>query len=150
MARLLSLLAILFLATLLPAACGGDGDGGSSGPALTGAWQWEGTQRSGGTEVAPDDPSRYTLDLAADGTASVVADCNRSVGTWESDAGEAATSGPLTIALGPTTLVACEPGSLSDAYLAELQGSTAFELGDGKLRIDIASDGGTMTFAPAS
>ncbi len=142
------LLVLLLVAALALAACGGD-EGGSAGPALTGAWQWEGAQRSNDTEVTPDDPARYTLELAADGTVAVLADCNKSVGTWESDAGEAATSGALTIALGPTTLVACEPGSLSDVYLADLQGVTAFELGDGKLRLDVASDAGTMTFAPA-
>ena len=131
------------------AACGGDGEGGGSGSvSITGTWQWERTAYSNDTDAVPDDPSKYTADFADDGTVSVVADCNRSSGTWTSEPSDDGTSGALTITLGPTTLAECPPGSLFDVFLRDLAG--AYQIGDGKLRIDIQADVGTMTFAPAT
>jgi heat shock protein HslJ len=141
-------LLILLAFLLVGAGCGGD-DQGEGSVSITGVWEWEGSAYSNDTESVPDDPSKYTADFVDDGTLSIVADCNRSSGTWTSEPSPDGTSGSLTIELGPTTLVACEPGSLSDVFLRDLGAAGAYLLGGGKLRIDIRADVGTMTFAPA-
>jgi heat shock protein HslJ len=144
----LALVALPILVGVALTACGGNG--GSSGPSLVGSWNWEGSNYSNDTEATPDDPSKYTLELTDDGSVSVVADCNRSSGTWESDAGDSDTSGSLAIKLGPTTLAECGPGSLYRQFLRDLSGAAAFELSGEKLRIDIRADVGSMTFGSPS
>jgi heat shock protein HslJ len=143
-----ALAALPILVGVALTACGGNG--GGSGPSLVGSWEWEGSHYSNDTEAMPDDPSKYTLELGDDGSVSVVADCNRSAGTWESDAGDSATSGSLAIELGPTTLAECGPGSLYRQFLRDLSGAAAFELTGETLRFDIRADVGTMTFSPPS
>ena len=52
----------------------------------------------------PDDPSRYTLELGADGSVSILADCNRGMGSWSSEGSSRLTFGPLA-----TTRAMCPP-----------------------------------------
>jgi heat shock protein HslJ len=143
----LQLIALGILVGFVLAGCG---RGGGAEPALSGSWEWEGSQYSDDTEAVPDKPATYTLDLGGDGSVSVVADCNRSSGTWKSDADPSDTTGSLKIALGPTTLAECPPGSLSREFLRDLGGAAAFEITGEKLRIDIRADVGTMAFSRAS
>jgi heat shock protein HslJ len=135
---------------LAGAACGGGDDGASStaAPASTTlqgpVWQWQGSQYNNDTKATPDDPSRYTIRFADDGTVSIRADCNQVGGTFEAD------QGSLTITLGPSTLKACPEDSLDSEYLRDLQGAAGYLFGDaGQLHIDIKFDTGTMTFASA-
>lgn len=144
----LALTSLAILVSVALTACGGNG--GSSGPSLAGSWEWTGSNYSNDTEATPEDPSKYTLELGDDRSVSVVADCNRSAGTWESDAGDSATTGSLAIKLGPTTLAECGPGSLYRQFLRDLDGAAAFEITGEKLRIDIRADVGSMTFRPPS
>jgi heat shock protein HslJ len=139
--------AVGIVVSLALAGCGG---GGGSEPVLSGSWEWGGSQYSDDTEAVPDNPSRYTLDLGGDGSVSVVADCNRSSGTWETDADASDATGSLRITLGPTTLAECPPGSLSTEFLRDLGGAAAFEITGDKLRIDLRADVGTMAFSSAS
>ncbi len=85
---------------------------------------------------------RYTLEFNnADGVA-VRADCNRSTGTYAQSGNE------LSLTLGPTTLAACPPQSLSDRYLRELGQIANYRIEDGRLAIELRNNLGTLFFEP--
>jgi heat shock protein HslJ len=114
-------------------------------------WQWTGSTggEAGTIEVA--EPARYTIDFAGDRTFAAMADCNQAAGTYGVvPAGRAGGSANrLTIALGPVTAAACEPGSLSDSFLAQLGAAGFYRIEGSRLTITL-SDGGEMTFEAAS
>jgi heat shock protein HslJ len=148
--RLLLLVVVALGMALGGTACGGDDDGDGSGggsaeTSLQGTvWEWQGSLYNDDSEATPDDPSKYTVEFADDGTAAIQADCNSVRAEYEES------EGTLSIVLGPTTLVACEEGSLSDQFTRDLGGAAIYFFDDeGLLRIDIKFDTGTMTFAPA-
>jgi heat shock protein HslJ len=136
------LLAAFSVATAL-AACGG-GEDTTAGDLQGVTWQWQGSLYNDDSEAAPDDPSRYTIEFADDGTAAIQADCNSIGAEYEANDGE------LSVVLGPSTLVACEEDSLSQRFMLDLEGAAGYFFDDeGLLRIDIKFDTGTMTLAPA-
>jgi len=103
-------------------------------------WKWQGTQTPV-EQVTVEDPDQYTIQFMPDGALSIKADCNASSGTYTLD------NGSVEITLGPTTLAACGPDSLSDRFLKEL-GAAAIIFFDGDdLMIDLFADSGTMRFA---
>ena len=115
-------------------------------------WQW--TASAGGEGSAPlvvDDPARYTIDFAGDRTFAARADCNEASGTYgvvpAGRAGGAANR--LTMEIGSATRAACEPGSLSDAFLAQLAEAAFYRIEGSALTITLA-DGAAMTFEAAS
>lgn len=114
-------------------------------------WQWTGSTGGAAGTIEVVEPARYTIDFAGDRTFAATADCNQAGGTYSVlTAGRAGGSANrLTIALGPLTAAACEPGSLSDAFLGQL-GSSAFYRIDGALLTITLGDGGAMTFEAAS
>ena len=93
--------------------------------------------------VVPDDPARYTLELAGDGRAAVRADCNRGSGTYTLD-GRSLSFGPLA-----TTRALCPPGSISDRYLAQLGLVASWTERDGHLFLATRADGAILEFRPA-
>lgn len=90
---------------------------------------------------SPADPARYTLELLANGTAQVLADCNRGHGAYAL-AGGALELGPLA-----TTRMACPPGTLAPRYLTQLAGIRRVARVAGLLRAELLADSGTMWFA---
>jgi heat shock protein HslJ len=88
-------------------------------------------------------PDKYALSFQKDGTVNIVADCNNASGTYTVD------DSNLTIELGPMTMVACPPDSLSDDYLKNLSFVRIYFFQDGHLFLDMMADGGTLEFAPA-
>ncbi len=109
---------------------------------LVGAiWQWVGGRESASAppyEVA--DADKYTLSFNEDGSLFVQADCNTSRGTYELSGDQ------LTITLGATTLMACEPDSLSDQFMAQIQQAAQAGSGFGNLVIVLADEAGEMYF----
>ncbi len=109
---------------------------------LVGAiWQWVGGRESASAppyEVA--DADKYTLTFNEDGSLFVQADCNTSRGTYELSGDQ------LTITLGATTLMACEPDSLSDQFMAQIQQAAQAGSGFGNLVIVLADEAGEMYF----
>jgi uncharacterized lipoprotein YbaY len=102
-------------------------------------WQWQHTVSS--TDfVAPNDSSRYTLELLSDGTAAVRADCNRGSGRYQVT-GNQITIGPLA-----TTLAACPPGSLDSEFLRQLNDAAMYATDGARLYIGLKTDAATMTF----
>jgi heat shock protein HslJ len=105
-------------------------------------WQWQGTRHPDGSTMVPDDPRRYTIELQPGGGLSVHADCNVVLGAYVLD------GSTLSIQLGPTTLVACPPGSLGDDFTRDLAAVTTHTRVDERLVFHLGSDGGEMTFTP--
>lgn len=133
-----TLIALAIAATLALAACSG------SSSSLTGkTWQLTAlTHRvANGLGVVPEaDQANYTVEFKSDGNYQAKADCNQTSGTYTttSDRG-------LTIEPGPTTLVACPEGSLSDEYIQGLTNASSYAIPDGQLTITL-KDGWTLVF----
>jgi heat shock protein HslJ len=111
---------------------------------LTGTvWQWARSTDNSGKETKVAAPQKYTLQFfLADGKVAVKADCNNATGSFTADAQN------LSISLGPTTLAACPPGSLSDQFIKEL-GEVQTYLFDGADLILGRNGGGSMRFTKA-
>ena len=92
---------------------------------------------------APQDPSRYTLEIGADGRATMRADCNRGTGLWASASAGALRFGPVA-----ATKALCPPDSLSQKYLARFQWVRSCVREDGRLYLATMADGSTMEFEP--
>ena len=86
----------------------------------------------------------YTILFNTDGTFSAKADCNTVQGGYV-----AGSDGSLKLTLGPTTIVACPEGSLSDLYLIALGKVVTSAIADGQLTITL-TDGGTLVYKAAS
>ena len=74
-----------------------------------GDWRWQGLRGVEPLEI--EKPSHYALELRADGSYSVRADCNRGSGSYLVEGGE------LRLAPAAMTLAACSPGSHDQRYL---------------------------------
>lgn len=83
---------------------------------------------------------RYTLTFGDSRNVAVLADCNRSSGTYTQNGSE------LAIALGPTTLAACPPPSLFDQYLRDLGSVARYSLEGDRLRLELRDGLGTLLF----
>lgn len=92
----------------------------------------------------PDDRSKYTLDLRADGRAALQADCNRGTGSWTSESASRLTFGPIA-----ATRALCPPGSLSEKYLAQFEWVRSYVMKDGHLFLATMADGSIIEFEPA-
>lgn len=133
-----TLIALAIAATVALAACSG------SSSSLTGkTWQLtEMTHRvAGGLGGVPEaDQANYTIEFKSDGNYQAKADCNQTSGTYTTTS-----DGGLTIEPGPTTLVACPQGSLSDEYIKGLTDALGYAIVDGELTIKIP-DGWSLVF----
>jgi heat shock protein HslJ len=111
--------------------------------ALTGVvWQWQHTITNTDS-VAPDDPSRYTIEFQSDGRVNVRADCNRGGGTY-SVTDNRLTFGPIAV-----TLIGCPAGSLDSQFLRQLDDTGPFATDSGRLFIGLKSSVAVMTFLNA-
>jgi len=91
----------------------------------------------------PDSPSKYTLEFKPDGTAQIVADCNRGAGSWTSESAGRLQFGPLA-----STRALCPPGSLSERYLAQFEWVRSYVLEGGHLFLATMADGSIIEFEP--
>lgn len=177
MYRLLKLMAILTLLVLALTACGGDETPTPTAPAaevvvetatpaptvvveptaaprviehtpdpalIDKTWGWEARDPNSSDIASLDvpNPEHYTLTFNEDGTFSARVDCNNV-------AGEYASSPPDSIAIspGPSTLVACPPGSLADEMVKLFDAVRNFRfLENGNLLILAWAEGGPLDF----
>ena len=128
-------------------------DGGArsvptAGPDITqGVWLWQRSEMSDDSVVTVPDPSKYSVTFTSDGRLMVQADCNRAVGTYTREGAQ------LTMRLGPTTLAACPPDSLSPQFLRDLGDVVTFVFDGEQLVLNLKVDSGNMIFSgqpPAS
>ncbi|MCA9900922.1 MAG: META domain-containing protein [Anaerolineales bacterium] len=111
-------------------------------------WQWQALEDAAdgdeSSNITVDDPANYTLELLADGTYTIQADCNSGSGQYTLD------DSSLTLEPGPITLAECGPESLSNTYLAHLGDVVTFMLNsEGNLVLNLKADAGNMIFALA-
>jgi para-nitrobenzyl esterase len=97
------------------------------------------------TTYTPDDPSRYTLEFGADGSARVTSDCSEGTGSWSSESAGQLLFGGIT-----TTPAECLPGSLHDRYLAQFPWVRSYVMQDGHLFLATMADGAIVEFEPAA
>jgi para-nitrobenzyl esterase len=109
------------------------------------AWRLVEILSMDGAVFTPKDRSHYTLAFAADGSATLRADCNRGTGTWSSQ-------GPNQLQFGPiaSTRAMCPPGSLSDRYLAQFEWIRSYVTRDGHLFLATMADGAIIEFEPVT
>ena len=111
-------------------------------PSLTGVvWQWEEFQGGDGAIVAPDDPTKYTLQFEADGTVTGQVACNRGMGTYTVDGSS------ISIVLA-TTKMACPPGSLDNEFGRYISESNSFVIRNGQFSLALPMDSGIASFNP--
>jgi heat shock protein HslJ len=133
-----TLIALAIAATVALAACSG------SSSSLTGK-TWQLTEMSKMVAefqgaVPEADQANYTIEFKSDGNYQAKADCNQTSGTYTTTS-----DGGLTIEPGPTTLVACPGGSLSDRYVESLTNASGYAIADGQLTIKL-NDGWSLAF----
>ncbi|MGF1569623.1 MAG: META domain-containing protein [Nodosilinea sp.] len=115
-------------------------------PALTDSvWELQQIQFNDGKLLTATPPQNYTAEFAEDGQIFVRADCNRSIGSWTEER-----DGRLSITMGPTTLAACPPESISNDFLQALNNANIYFFRDQDLFIDLKFDSGTLQMSPAS
>lgn len=97
------------------------------------------------TVYVPDDPLRYSLKLNTNGSASIMADCNRGSGSWTSKS-----ASQLQFDLISATQALCPENSLSEKYLAQFKWVRSYVMKDGNLFLATMADGSIIEFEPAS
>ncbi len=139
-----TMLALTIAATVILAACSSSSSSASAGSDLTGkTWQLTAlTEKVPAFQgVVPEaDQANYTIEFSSDGNYQAKADCNQVSGAYTTTS-----DGGLTIELGPTTLVACPEGSLSDQYIQALGNASSYAIADSQLTITL-KDEGTLVF----
>ena len=109
------------------------------------AWRLVKIMSMDDSESVPDDGSKYTLAFGADGTASLLADCNRGTGSYTSESPGQLTFGPVA-----TTRMACPEGSLQDTFLAQFEWVRSYVFRNGNLYLATMADGSIIEFEPAT
>lgn len=92
----------------------------------------------------PQDSQLYRLELMSDGTASILADCNRGKGAWTSQVPGQLVFGPIA-----STKALCPPGSLSEKFLAQFQWVRSYTLKDRHLFLATMADGSIIELEPS-
>ena len=119
----------------------------TTGESALAGTQWElvTIQSMDDTANTPDDPSRYTLNFAEDGTVSLQSDCNRARGSWTSEGASQLRFGPLV-----ATRALCPPPSLDEVYRAQFEWVRSYVMRDGHLFLATMADGSIIEFRPAN
>lgn len=105
-------------------------------------WQWTVFQSSDETEIAPEDPSRFTIEFVDEDTVVIGADCNRGRGVYTRNGSE------IDIEIQLLTRAFCGEDSLHDQYLQFLDEAVSLVFVDGGLHLSLPMDAGIMTFEP--
>ena len=111
-----------------------------SDPLLANPWEWISFVNPV-EKYTVETPENYQLTFQTDGTVDIKADCNLASGTYTTEGKK------ISINLGPMTMAACPPGSISDEFVKNLGYAAIYFFRDDSLYIDLFADGGTMGFA---
>ena len=103
-------------------------------------WKWQQTLYNNDTKALPPNPDHYTLKLLPDGKVNIRADCNRGGGVYT------LVGSQISIEITHTTMAACQPESLEQAYIRDLNAAAIYFMRDDALYIDLKYDTGTMRF----
>lgn len=112
-------------------------------PLLGTTWALQRIRYADGSELVPDEPERYTLTLATDGSAALRVDCNRGVGRFEMDGDRLAFS---TFA---TTRAFCGADSLDTPVLMQVAIVVGYRFDEtGTLLLATSMDASQLEFRP--
>lgn len=117
----------------------GTGTPVASGP-VGPVWYWVGYQGADGSSITIADPDEYSLQLMANGTAQIKADCNTASGVYTLNGSQ------LAVDVQNSTQKACNQGSYSDQFLTYLDSTASFVLNGNRLNISLVADAGIMRF----
>lgn len=116
------------------------------------SWEWtEGPAQPGSSEIVTiEDPSLYQVTYDSDGTITFTADCNS--GSMPYEISNAGMTGSMLAQPGPTTLAACEPGSLSESFAASLQAAQSYRVwaGGNEMELVLPAGGGFLLMRDAN
>ena len=113
-------------------------------PSLAGtSWRLVKFEGGDGKVLKPDDPSKYTIELATGGQLAARVDCNRGRGTWTS-----AGSSQISFSAMALTRAQCPPGSLHDQIVNQWGNIRSYVIRDGHLFLSLMADGGIYEFEP--
>ncbi|AOL24250.1 para-nitrobenzyl esterase [Erythrobacter litoralis] len=94
-----------------------------------------------------DNPDRYTITFAEDGTAYMKLDCNRGRSSYET-ASTGAKQGSLQFGNIASTMAMCPPDSLSEKLGQQLGFVRSYVMRDGRLNMALMADGGILVWEP--
>lgn len=89
------------------------------------------------------DPGKFTIKFEAEGKATLRLDCNRGSAKWQASA-ESPSSGLLMIGPAASTRAMCAQSSLDDQVSMGLTLVRGYTLSEGKLLMNLMSDGTIM------
>jgi heat shock protein HslJ len=100
--------------------------------------------------VRPEDPSEYTMRLAADGTVTMRLNCNRATGTWRAEPADDSTSGRFRFGRLAATRAHCPPPSMDEQVAAHAEYVRSYLIEDGRLYLSLLADGGIYVWKPVT
>jgi heat shock protein HslJ len=96
----------------------------------------------------PEDGTRYTLRLDADGVVSLRLDCNRATGPWTAEPSSDPTNGRFEFGPLAATAAECGASSLAGELSTQLPYVRGYLLRDGNLYLSLMADGGILAWEP--
>lgn len=99
--------------------------------------------------VRPDDASRYTMTLNADGSASLQIDCNQANGTWSAEPSDDPSNGSFRFGPLAVTTAHCPASDPNLRLATHAEYIRSYLLKDGRLHLSLMADGGIYTWEPA-
>jgi len=135
---------LAFALALIPGVCPTLGASLVAAQSLAGtSWQLVRFESGDGTVLTPDDPTKYTIELDANGGVAARIDCNRGRGTWTSSGANQIQFGPLAL-----TRAQCPPGSMHDQIVRQWGNIRSYVMQNGHLFLSLMADGGIYEFEP--
>jgi heat shock protein HslJ len=136
----------MLIALLLLAAC--DTPPPANDVAPTGSWRLVELLSASPSigNARPDDPAKYEMTLANDGSVSLRLDCNRANGRWVWSATGPA-EGEIVFTTLAMTRAACPPGSLDTRIAHELDSVRRYEIKGNQLTLPVMTDGGSQVWS---
>lgn len=113
-------------------------------------WQLVGIQSMDDAQglKRPQDASRYTLSLQADGRAVLQLDCNRATGSWQVEPSTDPGNGGFRFGPLASTKALCPAPSLGEPLARQLPYVRGYLLRDGRLNLSLLADGGILIWEP--
>lgn len=96
----------------------------------------------------PEDRSRFTMRLNADGTVNMALDCNRAKGTWTAEPSADPWSGRFEFGPLATTRALCPPPRLDEEITRQAPYVRGYLLKNGRLYLSLMADGGIYGWEP--
>lgn len=107
-------------------------------------WEWV-SFTTPKEEILVEEPERYTLILAADGSVAAQIDCNRGTGSYTLAEDQGISIGPLGV-----TMMLCPDDQLGDRFVRELERVGSWFVMDGDFFLELPMDSGTFRFRSAA